>query len=208
MNPSFFLRSRSLPIFSYVSLRSLKLPSSSSSFRSFFLRNLCDFGFHENFTISSVFFNSMVSFLFLPGEENFNRGYDIRIPFYGEFLRERETRLDRKFPRFYAKSSRDKLVARIRWLDCFVMAVRLPLPRRLYSFVFRCTFISIGGHVCVKVFHEIVSCVYILNFRSVQTVFDNNSYNFHRYLLFLLVPYYLTSCLTIEIILFFIYFIL
>lgn len=157
MNPSFFLRSRSLPIFSYVSLRSLKLPSSPSSFRSFFLRNLCDFGFHENFTISSVFFNSMVSFLFLPGEENFNRGYDIRIPFYGEFLRERETRLDRKFPRFYAKSSRDKLVARIRWLDCFVMAVRLPLPRRLCSVY---VYIDRRSRLCKSIPRNCIVCLY------------------------------------------------
>lgn len=79
------------------------------------------------------------------------------------FLRERETRLDRKFPSFCAKSSRDtKLV-----LDCFVLAVRLLLPRRLR---FSLRLLLIGRRVCVKVFHEIVSRVYILDYSSIRTI--------------------------------------
>lgn len=133
-------------------------------FRSSFVRNFRDFGFHENFAISGAFFRLRGSrFCFFRGNKTLTGDTIFVFLSTRNFLRERETRLDRKFPSFCAKSSRDtKLV-----LDCFVLAVRLLLPRRLR---FSLRLLLIGRRVCVKVFHEIVSRVYILDYSSIRTI--------------------------------------
>lgn len=167
VNPSFFLP-RSLPIFSYVSLKSLELSLFFLFFFFFSVRLLFEtfaiLDSTKTLPLAVRFFRLRGSrFCFFRGNKTLTGDTIFVFLSTRNFLRERETRLDRKFPSFCAKSSRDtKLV-----LDCFVLAVRLLLPRRLR---FSLRLLLIGRRVCVKVFHEIVSRVYILDYSSIRTI--------------------------------------
>lgn len=188
VNPSFFLP-RSLPIFSYVSLKSLELSLFFFFFPFVFCSKLSRFWIPRKLCHQRcVFQTPRISFLFLPREQNFNRGYDIRIPFHEEFFKGKGNAVGSEISQFLREI--------VEGYEACAGLFRTGSPSSpstpsAVQFTFT---IDRTSRLCKSIPRNRIACLY---FGLQLDTDDNNSCNFHRLLFVFLVSYRLASYLTI-----------